>query len=166
MKLLLFSDNHRDRESVKKMLSQYSQVDRVISLGDSEMREVELTELGIFGVKGNYPFEPNFPNDLTFVFEGWKFFFTHGHHYSVKMGLTRLLNHVIYNEIDVVCFGHTHQFLVREFDGTLAINPGSLSSHKLFAKASYAILDIEPKTLIVMIKDLEGNILEQYTMTR
>ncbi len=39
MKLLLFSDNHRDKESVKKIIKQNRGLEHYISLGDSEMRE-------------------------------------------------------------------------------------------------------------------------------
>ncbi|MBN2540805.1 MAG: YfcE family phosphodiesterase [Bacilli bacterium] len=166
MKLLLFSDNHRDRESVKEALSQNPGLDHYISLGDSEMREQELTELGIYGVKGNYPFEPNFPKELTFVFEGWKVFLTHGHLFSVKLGLSRLLNQAAYNNIEIAAFGHTHRYMIKEINDVLFINPGSLSKNKMYAKASYALLDIQPESVIVMIKDLDGNVLEQYTKTR
>ena len=52
MELLLFSDNHKDKESVKEMIQNHPNADRIISLGDSEMKEFELTEMNIFGVKG------------------------------------------------------------------------------------------------------------------
>ncbi len=166
MELLLFSDNHRDRESVKELLQKHPNADRIISLGDSEMKEYELTELNIFGVKGNYPFEPNFPKELTFVFEDAKVYLTHGHHFSVKMGLSRLLHYGLYNEVDIICFGHTHKPLLKEIQGVLMLNPGSLSRRKFNSKASYAVLTIEPKQIKAVIKTLDDKIVFEYNRTR
>ncbi len=166
MKLLLFSDNHRDRQSVKDVVKLYPNLDRYISLGDSEMRESELTELNVFGVKGNYPYEPKFPKELTLVLEGAKVFLTHGHLFSVKMGLKRLLNYGLYNDVDIICFGHTHRPLIKEIQGVVFINPGSLCSRKLHNKSSYALLEITKNNINVEIKTLEGKVLLKYTKQR
>jgi len=166
MKLLLFSDNHRDKESLEKMIQKHPNIERIISLGDSEMKEHELTNLNVFGVRGNYPTDPRFPKELTLVFEGVKFFLTHGHHYSVKLGLRRLLNHAIYNNIDIACFGHTHRPLLRETKGVILLNPGSLSSYRSGTQNSYAIVDITNKQIEVIITTLNGEILSKYTKKR
>lgn len=166
MRLLVFSDNHRDKDAVRLMIAQNPGLIHMISLGDSEMREKDLTEMNIYGVKGNYPFEPKFPTELTLEFEGVRVYFTHGHLYGVKMGLSRLLNHALYNEIQMVCFGHTHRAMVRDIQGVIFVNPGSLSRTKLFAKASYALIDIEPKSIQVVIQTLDGDVLETYQKKR
>jgi len=166
MKLLLFSDNHRDRLSVKQVIKMHPNMDRYISLGDSEMKEHELTALNVFGVKGNYPFEPKFPYELTFVFEGLKVFLTHGHHFSVKLGLTKLLNHALYNDINIVCFGHTHKPLLKELRGVIFINPGSLSKNTFGSKNSYCLLEITNSKIDIVIKTLSGNTLMEYKKER
>jgi hypothetical protein len=166
MKLLLFSDNHRDRQSLKEVIKKHPDMDRYISLGDSEMKEHELTALNVFGVKGNYPFEPKFPYDLTFVFEGVKTFLTHGHHYSVKLGLTKLLNHALYNEINLVCFGHTHKPLIRELRGILFINPGCLTRTKYGSSSSYCLVEITGTKITAAIKTIYGKTLMKYEKER
>lgn len=166
MKLLLFSDNHRDRESLEKMIENHPKIDRIISLGDSEMKEHELTNLNIFGVKGNYPSDPRFPKELTLVFSGVKFYLTHGHHHSVKMGLRRLLNHAIYNEIDVACFGHTHRPYLQEVDGVILLNPGSLSKYRAGNKNSYAVIELTDKSIDIVIRTIKGEILTEYHKNR
>lgn len=155
MKILLFSDNHGDREAVKTLVNKHPKVDYIISLGDSEMRESELTELNIFGVKGNYPFEPKFPKELSLVFEGVKVYFTHGHNHSVKLGYKRILNHAIYNHYEVVCFGHTHHPLLLDTEGIILINPGSLSSSRSYGQQTYAILEITDKEINIYIRSLK-----------
>lgn len=166
MKLLIFSDNHRDRDSVEAMIKKYPNIDRIISLGDSEMKEYELTNMNIFGVKGNYPFEPNFPLELTFVFEGVKMYFTHGHRYSVKMGLSRLLNYGCYHEIDIICFGHTHKPLLKEINGIIFLNPGALSERKYGASNSFAIVEITDTFIKIVIQTLEGEKIMESTKKR
>ncbi len=166
MKLLIFSDNHRDKESVIKILKQNPGLEHYISLGDSEMKEYELTKLGIYGVKGNNPFDPKFPLKLTLIFDGLKLFLTHGHLYSVKMGLSRLLNYGNYNNIDIICFGHTHQYLIKDIDNILFINPGSLSKRRIFSKSSYALLEINSEFIYVKILNIKGEILLEYTKPR
>lgn len=166
MKLLLFSDNHRDRDSVKEMIALNKDVDQIISLGDSEMRQNELTELNIFGVKGNYPFEPKFPLDLTFEYEGIRVYYTHGHQYSVKLGLSRLLNYAVYNNINIVCFGHTHRAVLKEINDVIFINPGALSKNKMFTNNSYAILKITTKLIDITIKTLSGENVYRLTKHR
>lgn len=166
MKFLLFSDNHRDRDIVKTVIEKHPNMDHYISLGDSEMREHELTELGVYGVRGNYPFEPKFPNELMFEFMGLKMYLTHGHHHSVKLGLSRLLNYGAYNDINIICFGHTHKYLIKDIDDILFINPGALSRRKMYAKASYALLEITEKEIHVIIQNIEDEILMEYHKER
>ena len=58
MRILIFSDNHGDNENIARIINKNQPLDRIVSLGDSEMREEELSQMGIIGVKGNFPFEP------------------------------------------------------------------------------------------------------------
>lgn len=166
MKLLVFSDNHRDKESLIKILDINKKIDRYISLGDSEMREYELTELNVFGVKGNYPFEPNFPKELTLVFEDTKVYITHGHLWSVKMGLSRLLNYALYNNINLVLYGHTHTVSIKEIEEVIFVNPGCLSKSKMGENHSYALIDISEKQIDIVIKKVNGEILKEYHKKR
>lgn len=166
MKILLFSDNHRDKVSVKEMIKQNPNIERIISLGDSEMKEHELTELNIFGVKGNYPFEPNFPKQMILSFNDVKILLTHGHLFSVKLGLSKLLNYASYNDINIVCFGHTHNAYLKEHNNIIFINPGALSKSRMFSQNSYAILDIKDTSIEIIIKTLSNEILFKYKKQR
>ena len=166
MKLLLFSDNHRDRASIKQIIRKNPKSDLIISLGDSEMKKHELVEQHIQGVKGNYPFEPDLPKELTYEFHGLKLYMTHGHHFSVKLGLTRLLNFAAYNDIKIVCFGHTHRPLIKEIDDILFINPGSSSKSKMHNECSYAVLELSDEYIKAVIKTITGKVLFEYLKHR
>jgi len=166
MRILVFSDNHRDRESIKLAIAQNPGLLHYISLGDSEMKEQELSELGVYGVRGNYPFEPKLPYDLTMDFEGVRFFIPHGHLLSVKSGLSALLNHCLYNDIQIACFGHTHKSLIKEIEGVIFVNPGSLSRNRMFSEASYALIDINNLSISIVIKSITGEIISEYQKER
>ncbi|MFA5006414.1 MAG: metallophosphoesterase [Candidatus Izemoplasmatales bacterium] len=157
MKIVLFSDNHRDRQSVERIVSLHRDADRIVSLGDSEMREDELSALGIYGVRGNYPFEPDFPEELTTVFEGWKTFLCHGHRYGVKSGLYWLAERTRAEACDLVCFGHTHAPFLEDRDGVVFLNPGSAARPRSGAGATYAVVVVTETTLTAAIRDLDDD---------
>lgn len=166
MKLVVFSDNHRNRDSIEWIVSTNQDADRTISLGDSEMKEHELSSLGIFGVKGNYPFEPNFPLDLIMTFDNLRFLITHGHKYFVKTGLYNLKTAMIANECDVVLFGHTHQAMIYQEDDLLFLNPGSTTSPKLLTNKSYMVIIIEDRKISVELREVYTNhLLKKHLLT-
>ncbi|MGD9964714.1 MAG: metallophosphoesterase [Candidatus Izemoplasmatales bacterium] len=166
MRIMIFSDNHGDNENIARIIKKHQPLDRIVSLGDSEMREEELSQMGIIGVKGNFPFEPKFPYDLNFIFEGWNFFFTHGHKYHVKMGTSRILQKAYYEKIDIVCFGHTHQTFLEEISDIVLLNPGSLSYVRSRENPTYALIDLTVNKLEVKIINIYGNIIKSLEKTR
>ena len=166
MKILIFSDNHGDRDNIERIIKKHEPLDRIISLGDSEMREFELSNLEIIGVKGNYPFEPKFPYELSFSFSGVSVYFTHGHHYHVKMGLTKLLQKAYYEKYNIVCFGHTHQVYLEEVMDIILVNPGALSFSRSHQNPSYGIIDIDDEKISVLIYNVYGNKLKSLTKKR
>lgn len=157
MKLVVFSDNHRNKDVVEWIVTTNQDADRIISLGDSEMKEHELSSMGIFGVKGNYPFEPDFPLDLIMTFENIRFLITHGHRYFVKTGLYNIKTAMIANDCDVALFGHTHQALILLEDDLLFLNPGSTTSPKLLINKSYMVITIEDLKISVELREVYTN---------
>jgi len=154
MKIVVFSDNHRDVRAVERLVLLHPDADRILSLGDSEMREDELSALGIYGVKGNYPFEPEFPEELTTVFEGWKTFVAHGHRFGVKNGLYWLSERARAEACDLAFFGHTHTPFLGERDGVVFLNPGSAARPRQ-GSATYAVVEATEPEVRIAIRDLE-----------
>ena len=70
----------------------------------------------------------NEPSEGMVPFGGVLFFYTHGHHYGVKMGSERLAECAGERGADVALFGHTHRRELVRGVGTAAtvFNPGSL----------------------------------------
>ena len=131
------------------------------------MREHELSELNIVGVKGNYPFEPNFPHDLLFNFEGINILFTHGHKYSVKMGISRLMRKAHTVNANIVCFGHTHSKYLKDIYDVIYLNPGSLAKPKMGEMATYATIEINETVIrIKIIKLSDKTVIKEYEKIR
>ncbi|MFA5467312.1 MAG: metallophosphoesterase [Candidatus Izemoplasmatales bacterium] len=163
MKFLVFSDNHRNREYLQEMLKNHKNIEVVISLGDSEMSEAELTVLGVFGVRGNYPFEPRFPYELNLEFGGVRFLFVHGHLYNVKNTLSNLVDKAIALDVDIVFYGHTHVAKISDHEGVILVNPGALSSSRSAYPPSYALIETKEQEVVIKIIDSrsESTILEK-----
>lgn len=166
MKLLVFSDNHGEREPLLRILKDNPGLDRYISLGDSEMKEAELTKLNVFGVRGNYPTDPKFPKDLTFVLDGVKTYITHGHYHAVKFGLNTLLNKCLYNDIKLCMYGHTHIAKIVEYEDVLLFNPGALAYRRVGSKQSYALVEITDDYIDVKILNLNKEIIKELRKNR
>ena len=62
-----------------------------------------------------------------------------------------------YKDLDLLCYGHFHESFIKEKDGVLCVNPGSISLPKGDSTNSYALIDDRT----VYIKDVNGNVLEQ-----
>ncbi|MCK7484816.1 MAG: YfcE family phosphodiesterase [Bacillus subtilis] len=160
MKLVVVSDNHRNFEVLEWIVSTNPNADHYIHLGDSELSESTLSQLGFYGVHGNYPFEPKFPMDLVMEYQGVRTFLTHGHKYSVKMGLYGLVEAALSLNVKLVLFGHTHDPIIKEYENIIFVNPGSPVSPRSGAK-TYATIDISDARIHVMIKEIASDALIQ-----
>jgi hypothetical protein len=152
MILLVFSDNHRDTLSVDTLLARHPEAERRISLGDSELPESALTAREVFGVRGNYPFEPAFPSELIFEWEGHRTLITHGHLFYVKTGLYNLYCHARESACQLVLFGHTHQWMIEQEEGIVFVNPGSSAYPKSGGEPTYASIHLMPDRIRVDIR--------------
>jgi hypothetical protein len=153
MKLIVFSDTHGDEISFLKMLKHES-YDQLYCLGDSGFSKEYLDQYKIISVKGNYPFSPKNPYDISEKIEGRWFFFTHGHLYHVKYGLSRLKQKANLLRMDVCGFGHTHQFYLEKEGDLIIFNPGALSQTRSHMFPSYARIHISPQKIRIEIINL------------
>jgi putative phosphoesterase len=165
LKILVLSDSHGDWTSFLRVLRKNPEIKTIVFLGDGlhDLREVkkhkEAFDRAFLAVKGNCDFGSPFPNDGTFDLEGITVFYTHGHNYGVKLGLTLLRKTALSQNAALVLFGHTHE----PYAGCLsdpavadnplfALNPGSVSSH--YGGNSYGIVSLENGNITAEIKFL------------
>ena len=81
---------------------------------------------------------------------GKQMFFTHGHKYNIDNPPPE--------DFDIMFYGHYHICFIKKYEGKLFVNPGSISLPKENTPHSYAMI----KEKDIIIKDVDGNIVEEY----
>jgi len=152
IKLLVFSDSHRNKGSMGAVLKQtYKSINAVAHLGDGWddihdlMRMYPL--LPLYAVAGNCDAEPE-PNSLLFNFASKKIIITHGHRFHVKSGYLRVSLWAEENDADVCLFGHTHMPEIFYSGRALMMNPGSIGFPRSDCPESYGVVDVSETGII------------------
>ncbi len=175
MKLLVISDIHGSSYYANKILDIVNKEnpDKIILLGDlyyhgprnplpndySPMKVADILNSlkeKLLVVKGNCDAEVDemisnfkFEDNILLNANGKKIFFTHGHKYNIN----KLPN----EEFDIMFYGHFHICFIKQQDGKIFVNPGSISLPKENTLNSYATMDSDK----ICIKDINENILEE-----
>lgn len=92
--------------------------------------------------------EFKFEESIQLNIEGKRFFFTHGHKYNIDN---------IPKNVDILVYGHFHTGYIKEKDGVLCINTGSISLPKNNTPNSYLIIDNNK----IILKDIKNNIIDE-----
>ena len=174
MKYLVISDIHGSKYYANKIneIYQKEKPDKIILLGDlyyhgprnsltKEYNPMEVAKIlnnlkeKILCVKGNCDAEVDemisdfkFNDNIYMNNKGLKFLFTHGHKYNINN---------IPDNVDVLIYGHLHTGFIKEKDGVIYVNSGSISLPKNDTKNSYLIID-ENK---IILKDIDGNTIDE-----
>lgn len=175
MKILLISDTHGVLEKTSKII-EYEKADIVLHMGDIGYDEHWLPS--VVYVKGNNDRDSKQPKERELVFEHHKIYMTHGDLYESEVMrkihdlygtefevevCMRIFEDVMLEvgklkQADIVCFGHTHYPLVREKDGILLINPGSLLFSSDGKTVTYAILTLHKDSKDVSIVHMDNEL--------
>lgn len=147
MRILVFSDSHRDIDSCARVINNIVGVDMVLHAGDhiSDAKELcrMFPHINFEYVPGNCDFSAD---DSEIVIEtcGKKIFLTHGHGYSVKTdeNYSELLSRAESLGCDCAVFGHTHRSLCDPRRNVLLLNPGSIKQ-----SGTYGVIEIEDGVL-------------------
>ena len=174
MKYLVASDIHGSSYYANKINEIYKKEnsDKLILLGDlyyhgprnpltKEYNPMEVSKIfnnlkdSILCIKGNCDAEVDemisefkFNENITVNINGLKFFFTHGHKYNIDN---------IPEGINVLVYGHFHTGFIKEKDGVICVNSGSISLPKENTKNSYLIINENE----IILKDLEGKTIDK-----
>ena len=154
MKVLIISDTHRMPYNFYTVVDREGPVDQILHLGDVEGDEELICRYAgcpaVF-VAGNNDFFSRNDRDHELILQGVRIFMTHGHHYGVSMGTSRLEEEGRSRGADVVLFGHTHRPQIIRKEGMILANPGSLSYPRQEGRVpSYAIMQIGPDKKVEM----------------
>lgn len=138
MRALILSDSHGAYRNVAQAVQAAGKVDLIIHCGDG-WRDVEAAgvDTPCIQVKGNCDMAPQLPSRVISREKGIDFMVAHGHEYGVKQGLARIIYAAMEEQVQVLCFGHTHVPLVEKQGELLVICPGSIGGER----AAYALLE-------------------------
>ena len=147
MRILIVSDTHRINRNYLELVERLHPLDLIIHCGDVEGSEYTLKESApcpVMMVAGNNDFFSQIPRELNFNIGKHKVWVTHGHNYFVHAGLRTIREAARSREVDIVCFGHTHQPVVIQEEGLTLVNPGSISLPRQGNhKPSYVLMDLD-----------------------
>lgn len=158
MQILVVSDTHGHVENVIAHVQKNQiQVDEIWHLGDFYQDAATLGRMlhrPFVAVKGNCDVMASGPEELLLDRLGHQILLTHGHHYHVKSHLNSILFKQLEEEIDLVCFGHTHLALAEKTSGKILFNPGSPYRPALGKSPSVGLINITKKTIAFSLEIL------------
>lgn len=143
--ILVFSDSHRDIESMQKAIDYHKNIKTVIHCGDHYSDAVQLArpEYEWYIVKGNCDaYDSSEEYDLILNADKKRpILITHGNKYAVKWSVDRLAAKARKIGACAAVFGHTHRAMCACKGDVLLFNPGSVSVHRT-DNPSYGILSL------------------------
>ncbi|MBQ6493833.1 MAG: YfcE family phosphodiesterase [Erysipelotrichaceae bacterium] len=134
LKICLCSDNHGDRNSIQKILSDNPSCDYYFHAGDSMLEESDIAPF--ISVDGNNDWQYDYPKERIFEIGSHRILLMHGHHYTYSDNL--LADKTKENKCDVLFYGHTHIFADKTVKGIRMINPGSSYYNRDLSSPCYA----------------------------
>lgn len=155
MKLLVFSDSHREMTHMAQAVRQ-ERPDTLLHLGDHiadayRLRE-EFPTLPLCAVRGNCDWYDTEPEEALLRFGDFRLYLTHGHRQGVKTGLLRLRYTALEKGVDVALFGHTHLPYCEKEQGIWLLNPGACGG----VRPSYGVIRIEDGSIHCEVKEVYG----------
>lgn len=147
MRVVVFSDTHGNGRAIDKIIEKNKDVSHFIFLGDG-MREIEnavkkYPDRKFHIVRGNCDTGSMYPETACLELCGHKIMYTHGHTHYVNFNLDRLVTNALYNNADIVCFGHLHARHNEYRNGIYVLNPSSASCPRDGKPPCYAFIDLE-----------------------
>lgn len=140
-KILVVSDSHGNSEALKTLVNEIK-FDHMFFLGDT-LRDVENLQVqNLIKVRGNWDYDFITKSVEIVKIENVKFMLLHGHGYGVKQGIGYLIKQAEKENVDFVCYGHTHISRLEYVNGVGYLNPGAFSYAK-GGKKTYAIITVD-----------------------
>jgi len=148
MKIAVLSDTHIPRNATEvpaKVLAGITNCDMILHCGDLVELSViaELEKLAnVYAVQGNMD-EPEvkkaLPEKRVIKVGGFKIGLVHGRGHPDKVAS---LIKDDFEDVDVICFGHSHRPMNEVIGGVLFFNPGSVTDNLTAPYNSYGILEV------------------------
>lgn len=155
-RVAVFSDSHRDRFSLGRLLDAMGEIDAACFLGDvasdAAYLRLRLAAMAgkppLYAVRGNNDYASALPDELVCEVGGKRLYLTHGHLCASLLSLSLRAKE---RGADAALFGHTHEAMNEYADGVLLLNPGAAGDrmHGRGGAARASLLLIDGDNLIV-----------------
>ncbi len=147
MKIAVFSDSHKDVETMRWATARVMP-DTIIHLGDmvSDAKALKMTfpDIPLYMVAGNNDCGREAEDTLELELCGKRMVLTHGHLFSVEGGTAELRQYAASKKCTIALFGHTHEAFARLRHGVWLLNPGRVGRRMLSSyAATYGVLTLE-----------------------
>ena len=133
MKIIVFSDSHGDKKSMKLLIERIKP-DTVIHLGDGIddilALEKEYPELRFEYVRGSCDTNEDVPKEKLITLDGFNFFLTHGDIFDdmtckeLKMDTEKIFDYARKSDVSMLLHGHTHVPTLLMDNEIKILNPG------------------------------------------
>lgn len=123
MKIIVMSDSHGDKETVKAVSALPAEA--IFHCGDSELSHDDPLLHNLHIVRGNCDRDERFPESLLVEVGGKRILVVHGHEHDCKRSMLPLYYDTLERQADIVLFGHSHLYGAEMKEGILFLNPGS-----------------------------------------
>jgi len=156
MKVIVFSDSHRDIDTMEKV-AVLEKPDMVLHLGDHAADGVELDlrlpDIPVVIVSGNCDLWTAVADEKFIDLDGIKILMTHGHNYGVRAGYSNLISEGRKRGADLILCGHTHiPKLIKKKD-IILMNPGKAGKFSRGPhKPTYGKIDTNAEPMCSIIK--------------
>ncbi len=145
--LLVCADSHGDMFSLARVFiwAGKQEIKNIAFLGDGIQDLAPAMARAryypnIYAVKGNNDWGAQETDQRLIDFAGKKFFLSPGHRHGVSYNISRLLNIAQDLGAEVLLYGHTHRMFQEEYQGILALCPGSTSRPRGRNPAGFATI--------------------------
>ena len=167
MKIGVMSDSHGNIEYVRKAAEYMmeEEVAYIIHLGDDyfDARVLDILPVNVIKVPGVYEAiyrDVSVPNRLIKGIAGLKILITHTKDsHKNDLPLDKIPEeYIVSRKVDIVLFGHKHSFHAGLENGILMLNPGHLKLEDKAREATFAVLDINDRSVDVRILNIKGEV--------
>lgn len=140
--ICVISDSHGRKNDLFNLISE-NNFDYIFYLGDglSDLDDLiyleNLDQDRIIKVKGNCDIFSAESATIVTTINNVKVLLTHGHLFKVKYTIKELQDYASKQNVNLVCFGHTHKQFLQITGGTTLLNPGSLRN------GDYAVVSLD-----------------------
>ncbi len=153
MRIIVISDTHipgRSKNLPASLLKEVENSDAIIHVGDFTTIETVKFLEGLnkfYGVPGNMDEKEvwEYLHEKKIIeIEGKKIGLIHG--FGPPVGIEKkIIKRFEGEKLDLIVFGHTHRAVIKNYKGTLLLNPGTPTDRVFSLKKTFAVLEIKQK---------------------